>query len=235
MLCFRLFFQTLCLYLDIELSTHISQKAGGVPEIFTIPERWICTTYNFEDPDYHDLTPAANKSKIFHRSDKVAACQQPRDVICWQPEAYLRSYGLKLMYFLVLLEILFTILELAVELIKPCVGHHKGFTRPNPEYQEFIKNQELEKENEIENLKSVRINQEIADRNIRIENEKRIQKLLEMNAKLKDQLNNSNSANIEKSNPRAVDAIPQAGKMPSYLPASVETAIRNRLEGSKEK
>ena len=64
----------------------------------------------------------------------------------------------------------------------------------------------------------------MADKNIRMENEKRIQKLLEMNAKLSDQLNNLK-----------VDTIPQAGNMPSYLPSSVETAIRNRLEGSKEK
>merc|ERR1712178_102453 len=48
MLVFRLACQLICLYLDIELSTHISQKAGGIPEVFNIPERLICSTYNGE-------------------------------------------------------------------------------------------------------------------------------------------------------------------------------------------
>ena len=90
MLTFRLICQITCLYLDIELCIHSSQKAGGVPVIFNIPEHWVCSTYNYEDPKYHDAIPPENRSKIFYRTDRVMACQQPRDVMCWQPEAYLR-------------------------------------------------------------------------------------------------------------------------------------------------
>ena len=138
MLVFRLACQLICLYLDIELSTHISQKAGGIPEVFNIPERWICSTYNFEDSAYHEILPQQNLSSIFHRSDAITACQNLRDVNCWQPNAYLRTYGLKFMFAILLVEILMTMAELLVELVKPCVGVHTGFSRPNPAYKKYL-------------------------------------------------------------------------------------------------
>ena len=123
MLVTRLFAEMLFLYLERELGQHQSQN-GQVKEILDLKEKWYCFSNTHYVPTNNDITntfmPEQNRS-IFWTEDFNLACgTQPMAFTCWIPYAKMKSYGLKFMYGILVVNFLLTSLELIVALIASC-------------------------------------------------------------------------------------------------------------------
>jgi len=115
MLICRLFAEFLFLFLEKELAKHHSQNSDGI-EIFQLKEYWKCGTN--DHPSTDDVLPSSNRS-LFYIEDVNRACiQQDVAVTCWIPFSHMKTYGLYFMYFMLVIQTIFTGAELLFEIIR---------------------------------------------------------------------------------------------------------------------
>lgn len=136
MLVIRLVLEIFCICLEYTLAKHLSQNAKP-SEVFQLKENWICSTNGVVNSEAQQMSidlllPPANRSELFYRTDENVACrQQAVTVTCWIPFSRMKSLGLIFMMVVICLQTILTFCELAVELIKPCVGENRGFSGSN--------------------------------------------------------------------------------------------------------
>ena len=144
MLIFRLACEFFSLYVEYNLSKHISQNADFY-EVFQLKESWLCPAYNNPKLDYstkigeigisdqreiqmavQKFFPDNNRSELFYRDDMNLACaQQQVTVTCWIPFSRMKSLGLKFMYGLLVFQTILTSFELMLECFRPKKSERK--------------------------------------------------------------------------------------------------------------
>ena len=121
MLALRLIAEFFFILLEISLAKHQSQKAG-LWESFQLNEYWHCITnsnemHGFESQELHDVIVPVNNRTMFYREDLTVACgQQVGSVKCWIPFSRLKTLGMQFMFYVLIVQICLTVLELLVEI-----------------------------------------------------------------------------------------------------------------------
>ena len=76
-----------------------------------LSEKYLCYTHELNDESY--TLPIANRSDYFWRDSEVLACStNEHSVPCWIPKSRMKSYGLLLMYTVLIVNFLLSCLEL---------------------------------------------------------------------------------------------------------------------------
>ena len=123
MLSLRLAGELSFVYLEKELGTHQSGKAGGLLGMnsFLLPEKYFCRT-NVDSENYSQIQPNRMVlSSILDEPSPLDACsKQDFEVVCYIPYSWMKQKGMLFMHFVLIGGIILTCLEMFLVLIRFC-------------------------------------------------------------------------------------------------------------------
>jgi len=106
----KIIFEGVFLKLELELNRNQSQKAD-FSETWKLPEKYLCFTHELNEEGF--TLPKENRSDYFWRDSEILACStNEHSVPCWIPKSRMKSYGLLLMYIVLVVNFVLSSLEL---------------------------------------------------------------------------------------------------------------------------
>jgi len=112
----RVLVESWFLWLEYNLNLNQSQNADFY-ETMQLKEKYYCYT-NFDENPHDDKSaadyylPEQNRSAIFYNTEVIETCQQQDRVTCWIKYSRIKSYGIQIMFIVLVCNLCMSVLEL---------------------------------------------------------------------------------------------------------------------------
>jgi hypothetical protein len=129
---FRAILELWFLFVEYNLNLNQSQNANFL-ETMQLKEKYYCYTH-FDDNPYDDkhsvdyFLPVANRSEIFYTDEVIETCQQQDRVTCWIKFSRVKSYGIQIMFLVLVCNFILSVLEFCwavVDFVRDYFNHRQ--------------------------------------------------------------------------------------------------------------